>query len=57
MVAPDIYIYTITRISEEGFLEKTVETIRCPAGAEEIVQLDDGRVGYRTAKGVSPLEP
>lgn len=47
LVGRECYLYRITKITADGFLEKQVTRIPCPDGATRIIRTADGNLAFR----------
>lgn len=56
-VGRDVYLYRITGISEDGFLEKDVTRIPLKSGDEKLEVGEDGVLAIRTGNPGEPLRP
>lgn len=57
LVGRECYLYRITKITAEGFLEKQMTRIPCPDGATRIVQAPDGTLAFRFENPKTPDKP
>lgn len=57
LVGRECYLYRITKITDEGFLEKQVRRIPCPEGATTIVRIQDGTLAFRFTDPKLPDKP
>lgn len=57
LVGRECYLYRITKITAEGFLEKQVTRIPCPDGATRIIQAADGSLAFRFDDPKTPDKP
>jgi len=57
LVGRECYLYRITKITAEGFLEKQVTRIPCPSGVSRIIQAADGTLAFRFDDPKTPDKP